>query len=71
MEIKKLSHSLWYEETWLPPRSLPKQYGISRKMDASYTSYLFENQMQEVGEEESRNISEANQKNCCFEYNPK
>ena len=30
-------------------------------MDANYTSYLFENQMLEVGEEESRNISEANQ----------
>ena len=70
MEIKKLSHSLWYEETWLPPRSLPKQCGISRKMDANYTSYLFENQMLEVGEEESRNLSEANQ-NCCFEYNSK
>ena len=40
-------------------------------MDANYISYLFENQMLEVGEEESRNISEANQKNCCFEYNPK
>ena len=36
-------------------------------MDASYTSHLFENQMQEVGEEESRNILEANQKNCHFE----
>ena len=70
MEIKKLSPALWYEETWLPPRSLPKQYGISRKMDASYTSYLFENQMLEVGEEKSRNLSEANQ-NCCFEYNSK
>ena len=34
------------------------------------TIYLFENQMLEVGEEESRNKSEANQ-NCCFEYNSK
>ena len=43
---------------YLPPPSTNNMESLERWMQ---TTYLFENQMLEVGEEESRNISEANQ----------
>ena len=43
---------------YLPPPSPNNMESLERWMQ---TTYLFENQMLEVGEEESRNISEANQ----------
>ena len=43
---------------YLPPPSPNNMESLKRWMQ---TTYLFENQMLEVGEEESRNISEANQ----------
>ena len=52
---------------YLPAPSPNNVESLERWMQ---TIYLFENQMLEVGEEESRNKSEANQ-NCCFEYNSK
>ena len=43
---------------YLPPPPPNNMESLERWMQ---TTYLFENQMLEVGEEESRNISEANQ----------
>ena len=43
---------------YLPPPSPNNMESLERWMQ---TTYLFENQVLEVGEEESRNISEANQ----------
>ena len=44
---------------YLPPPSPNNVESLERWMQ---TRYLFENQMLEVGEEESRNISEATKK---------
>ena len=65
MGVKNIEPLIVMCETgYLPPPSPNNVESLERWMQ---TSYLFENQMQEVGEEESRNISEANQKNGHFE----
>ena len=64
MEIKKIELLIVMCKTgYLPPPSQNNMESLERWMQ---TTYLF-GKMLEVGEEESRNISEANQKNCHFE----
>ena len=68
MEVKNIEPLIVMCKTgYLPPPSPNNVESLERWMQ---TTYLFENQMLEVGEEKSRNLSEANQ-NCCFEYNSK
>ena len=65
MEVKNIEPLIVMCKTgYLPPPSSGHVESLERWMQ---TTYLFENQMLEVGEEESRNISKANRKNCHFE----